>query len=141
MHDEVDVLFEEIINEHESQNSETTEEDIVDVLLRLQKSQDFSIPITRDNIKDIIIDLLAGGSTTSASTMEWAFAELMKNPKIMKKAQDEVREVFKGKENTIDQTDIQKLKYIKMVVKETVRHNGSCQFLGNFKGSKLLAKS
>ncbi|PHT39247.1 hypothetical protein CQW23_22821 [Capsicum baccatum] len=122
MHDEVDVLLEEIINEHELQNSDqTTEEDIVDVLLRLQKSQDFSIPITRDNIKAIISDLFAGGSTTSASTMEWAFSELMLNPKIMKKAQDEVREVLKGKENGIDQTDIQKLKYLKMVVKETMR--------------------
>ncbi|XP_060181303.1 premnaspirodiene oxygenase-like [Lycium barbarum] len=121
MHDEVDVLLEEIINEHEFQISEPDKEDIVDVLLRLQKSQDFSIPITRDNIKAIIIDLFAGGSTTSASTMEWVFSELMKNPKIMKKAQDEVREVFKGKENGIDQTDIQKLKYLKMVVKETVR--------------------
>ncbi|PHT68154.1 hypothetical protein T459_27641 [Capsicum annuum] len=122
MHDEVDVLLEEIINEHELQNSDqTTEEDIVDVLLRLQKSQDFSIPITWDNIKAIISDLFAGGSTTSASTMEWAFSELMLNPKIMKKAQDEVREVLKGKENGIDQTDIQKLKYLKMVVKETMR--------------------
>ncbi|XP_015087178.1 premnaspirodiene oxygenase-like [Solanum pennellii] len=121
MHDEVDDVLEEIINEHESQNSETSEEDIVDVLLRLQKSQDFSIPITRDNIKAIIIDLFAGGSTTSASTMEWAFSELMKNPEIMKKAQDEVRQVFKGKETSIDQADIQKLKYIKMIVKETVR--------------------
>ncbi|KAM3355946.1 hypothetical protein P3S68_022660 [Capsicum galapagoense] len=94
MHDEVDVLLEEIINEHEFQDSENTEEDIVDVLLRLQKSQNFSIPITRDKIKCIIIDLFAGGSTTSASTTEWAFSELMKNPKIMEKAQDEVREVF-----------------------------------------------
>ncbi|KAK4732062.1 hypothetical protein R3W88_025050 [Solanum pinnatisectum] len=130
MHNEVDVLLEEIIDEHESQNSETTEEDIVDVLLRLQKSQDFSIPITRDNIKAIIIDLFSGGSTTSASTMEWAFSELMKKPKIMKKAQDEVREVFKGKENTIDQTDIQKLKYIKMVVKETLRFHPLAPLLG-----------
>ena len=65
--------------------------------------------------------MFAGGSTTSASTMEWAFSELMKNPEIMKKAQDEVRQVFKGKETTIDQADIQKLKYIKMIVKETVR--------------------
>ncbi|MCD7471960.1 hypothetical protein HAX54_012776, partial [Datura stramonium] len=31
-----------------------------------------------------------GGSTTSASTMEWRLSrELMKNPKIMKKARDE----------------------------------------------------
>ncbi|XP_060181068.1 premnaspirodiene oxygenase-like [Lycium barbarum] len=121
MHEEIDVLLEEIINEHEFQNSEPTEEDIVDVLLRLQKSQDFSIPITRDNIKAIIIDLFSGGTITSASTMEWAFSELIKNPEIMKKAQDEVREVFKGKENGIDQTDIQKLKYLKMVIKETLR--------------------
>ncbi|CAN4093265.1 unnamed protein product [Withania somnifera] len=117
----IDVLLEEIINEHEFQNSEPTEEDIVDVLLRLQTSPDFSIPITRDNTKALIIDLFAGGSTTSASTMEWAFSEIMKNPKIMKKAQDEVRQVLKGKENGIEQTNIQKFKYLKMIVKDTVR--------------------
>ncbi|XP_060182145.1 (+)-vincadifformine 19-hydroxylase-like [Lycium barbarum] len=48
----------------------------------------------------------------------------------MKKAQDEVREVFKGKENGIDQTDIQKLKYLKMVVKETVRFHPLAPFKG-----------
>lgn len=59
MHGEVDILLEEIINEHDFQsgstNGDPTEEDIVDVLLRLQKSQDFPIPITRDNIKALII--------------------------------------------------------------------------------------
>ncbi|XP_059298186.1 premnaspirodiene oxygenase-like isoform X1 [Lycium ferocissimum] len=100
MHDEVDVLLEEIINEHEFQNKGPTEEFIVDVLLRLQKSQDFSIPITRDNIKAIIIDLFSGGSTTSTSTMDWAFSELIKNPEIIKKAQDEVKSIQrKGKWN------------------------------------------
>lgn len=41
------------------------------------------------------------------------FLRTNENPEIMKKAQDEVRQVFKGKETTIDQADIQKLKYIK----------------------------
>lgn len=41
MHDEVDVVLEEIINEHESQNSETSEEDIVDVLFKASKEPRF----------------------------------------------------------------------------------------------------
>lgn len=49
-------------------------------------------------------------------------AELLRNPRTMVKAQAEVREIFKGRENEIiDDTDLQKLKYLKMVIKETMR--------------------
>ncbi|KAM0072796.1 putative cytochrome P450 [Helianthus debilis subsp. tardiflorus] len=44
---------------------------------------------------------------------------MMRNPKIMKKAQSEVRAVVKGK--TITEADIQRMHYMKLVVKETMR--------------------
>lgn len=57
MHQKADHVVEEIIREHEIKRGTSVkpiEEDIVDVLLRLKESQDFPIPITRNNIKAVI---------------------------------------------------------------------------------------
>ena len=47
-------------------------------------------------------------------------SEMMKNPEVMKKAQAEVREVFDRK-GRVDETGINEMKYLKLVVKETLR--------------------
>lgn len=47
-------------------------------------------------------------------------AELLKNPQVMAKAQAEVRDVFSGKGNA-DETMIHELKFLKLVIKETLR--------------------
>jgi cytochrome P450 len=47
-------------------------------------------------------------------------AELIKNPCIMKKAQEEVRRVV-GKKSKINVNDINKMDYLKCVIKETLR--------------------
>ncbi|CAN4077057.1 unnamed protein product [Withania somnifera] len=122
MHRKVDPVLEKIIHEHETDQlaTEPMAEDLVDVLLRLQKSQDFQIPITRDSIKAIILDMFVAGTATSSTVLEWAMSELMKNPSMMEKAQIEVRKAFNGKKS-IDQSDLKKLKYLKMVINETLR--------------------
>jgi cytochrome P450 len=47
-------------------------------------------------------------------------SEMMKNPEVMKKAQAEVREVF-NRNGRVDETAINEMKYLKLLVKETLR--------------------
>lgn len=61
------------------------------------------------------------GAETSATTTEWAITELVKNPRAMEKAQAEVRHLLAGKRKNIQEEDIKKLDYLKLVIKETLR--------------------
>jgi cytochrome P450 len=65
-------------------------------------------------------DMFSAGSETSATTMTWGMAEMIKHPTVMKKAQAEVREVFNRK-GKADETAMNEMKYLKLVVKETLR--------------------
>ncbi|KAJ0436670.1 putative cytochrome P450 [Helianthus annuus] len=65
-------------------------------------------------------DVLVAGTDTSAATVVWAMTSLIKNPKIMKKTQEEMRVVI-GKKGIIEEDDLPKLMYLKAVIKETMR--------------------
>ena len=47
-------------------------------------------------------------------------SEMMKNPRVMEKAQAEVRQVF-GKKGYVDEADLGELNYMKLVIKEVLR--------------------
>lgn len=65
-------------------------------------------------------DIFLAGVDTSANTVVWAMAELARNPRAMKKAQDEVRNRI-GKKGRVTEADINKLEYLKLIIKETLR--------------------
>ncbi|KAD5960376.1 hypothetical protein E3N88_11848 [Mikania micrantha] len=121
---QLDDILEDILEEHRNNRSSGghDQEDLVDVLLRIKGNGDLDQPITYDNVKGIILDMIIGGTDASSMTLEWAMAELMRNPEIMKKVQTEVRSVAKG--DTVVEDDIQNMHYMKMVVKETFRLHG-----------------
>ncbi|KAL8487594.1 hypothetical protein ACS0TY_024058 [Phlomoides rotata] len=121
MRREMDAILEPAVEEHKlNKRGEFEGEDFVDVLLRVQKNEELQFPITIDNIKSIILDMFAGGIETTATTTDWAMAELMRNPRVMRKVQSEIRESLKGK-TTVENKDVQGLKYLKLVVKESLR--------------------
>jgi 4-hydroxyphenylacetaldehyde oxime monooxygenase len=67
-------------------------------------------------------DTFLGGIDTSSVTMLWAMSELIRKPRVLKKAQDEVRAVVdSNKQERVQPDDVPKLEYLKMVVKETLR--------------------
>ncbi|KAL9228388.1 hypothetical protein vseg_003977 [Gypsophila vaccaria] len=65
-------------------------------------------------------DMFAVGTYTSSATIVWMMTELIKSPSIMKKAQDEIRQVIRGKQR-VEESDLLKLSCLKLVIKETLR--------------------
>lgn len=122
MQKKLDKILVSIINEHQSNSNHAgiQGENLIEVLLRVQQSGSLEIPITDNNVKAVIWDVFGAGSDTSATAIEWAMSELMKNPRVRKKAQSEIREAFKGKKR-IYESDLHKLSYFKLVIKETMR--------------------
>ncbi|KAH6757560.1 hypothetical protein C2S51_038708 [Perilla frutescens var. frutescens] len=124
----LDVILDGLINQHRENhaekimgNGEFGNEDLVDVLLRLQESGELQFPIRNDNIKAVIYDMFSAGTETSATTMDWAMTELMRNPRVMEKVQAEVRGVYDDKTIGSMGDNDQKLEYLKLVIKETLR--------------------
>lgn len=71
-------------------------------------------------VSDDVQDLFIAGSETTSSTVEWAIAEALHNPQIMKKIQAELEEVL-GKDGRVEERDIDRLPYLHAMVKETLR--------------------
>ncbi|XP_051126312.1 salviol synthase-like [Andrographis paniculata] len=122
LHWETDELLEGIIGDHrEAPEKEDGKkvDDLVDVLLKLQGEEHQSF-LTSNSIKSVIMDILGAGSETSATTLDWAMTELLKNPSVMDRAQREVRAVFDRKGH-VNESDVNELKYLNSVIKETLR--------------------
>ncbi|KAK7847430.1 cytochrome p450 71d8 [Quercus suber] len=41
--------------------------------------------------------IFAAGTDTSSTTVEWAMSEMIRQPKVLEKAQAEIRQAFRGK--------------------------------------------
>jgi cytochrome P450 len=64
--------------------------------------------------------MLVGGTDTTSASAVWAMTALIKNSRVMKKVQEEIRN-SRDKKDFLDEDDIQNLAYLKAVIKETFR--------------------
>ncbi|CAI0415113.1 unnamed protein product [Linum tenue] len=117
LHLAADAMLEDIINEHQAQHSE----DLVDILLNFQEDgTELDFPLTTESIKAVVLDMFLAGTETSSTTVQWTMSELMRNPGVMQKAQEEARRTFacKGK---VDEEDLHNLTYLDLVIRESLR--------------------
>ncbi|KAE9601407.1 hypothetical protein Lal_00023753 [Lupinus albus] len=122
---QMDTLLDQVIEEHkklerEGEKNYSSKKDFVDILLQLQAHNKLDFELTNNDLKPLLMDMFVGGSDTISTMLEWTFVELMKNPIIMKKSQEEVRRVV-GKKSKLEENDIDQMLYLKCVMKESLR--------------------
>ncbi|XP_031250778.1 cytochrome P450 71A6-like isoform X2 [Pistacia vera] len=120
---EFDEFLDEVVEEHLRESGSYLsegEKDFVDVLLEIQRDKTDGFSIDRVGIKALILDIFAGGTDTTYTVLEWAMTELLRKPGVMKVLQNEVRGIVNGKE-IIKKEDLDKMHYLKAVLKETLR--------------------
>ncbi|KAJ7946409.1 Cytochrome P450 [Quillaja saponaria] len=115
-------IIDTVVDEHreKAKHGKIEDEDLVDVLLRVQQAGSLDIEITTNSMKAVIWDIFSAGTDTSSTIIEWAMSEMMKSPRVMKKAQAEIRQALEGKKE-IHETDLAELHYLNSVIKETFR--------------------
>ncbi|KAI4977303.1 hypothetical protein ZWY2020_057215 [Hordeum vulgare] len=91
-------------------------QDVLDALLALMTTGKLS----RREVKAMLFDILAAGTETTKITVEWAMAELVRNPGVMAVVRAEIKAAL-GHEKIITEVDVTKLPYLQAAVKESMR--------------------
>ncbi|KAL2049643.1 hypothetical protein ABVK25_010103 [Lepraria finkii] len=71
-------------------------------------------------VRDQVINVLIAGRDTTAATMSYAFRLLVRYPNVLKKLRSEVESVL-GQDKDVTRAYIQRMPYLQMVLKETLR--------------------
>ncbi|XP_021279734.1 cytochrome P450 703A2, partial [Herrania umbratica] len=133
----VDDFHKRIIEEHRTvregkktefgKEDDGEEMDFVDVLLSLP-GEDGKAHMDDTDIKALIQDMIAAATDTSAVTNEWAMAEVIKHPRVLRKIQEELDTVV-GRNRMVNESDLPHLNYLRCVVRETFRMHPAGPFL------------
>lgn len=97
--------------------------DFLDALL--EYSGEGADYLTDKNIKIIILEMFLAGTETTGSTIQWAMAELLKNPNSLSKLKAELNQITRP----VEEKDLGDLKYLQAVVKEVMRLHPSLPLL------------
>ncbi|GLT60122.1 hypothetical protein SLA2020_329030 [Shorea laevis] len=112
-----DHLTRVIMEEHTlARQKSGAKQHFVDALLTLQEKYDLS----EDTIIGLLWDMITAGMDTTAISVEWAMAELVRNPRVQQKAQEELDRVI-GFERVMTEADFSNLPYLQCVTKEAMR--------------------
>ncbi|XP_051113979.1 cytochrome P450 83B1-like [Andrographis paniculata] len=116
-----DEFLDELIEDHLNPDRiRSSNPNILEILIELKHEKSSPIELTWNHIKGILMDIFVAGTDTAAVTVVWAMTALMKTPEVMKKLQKDVRDIA-GEKGYVNEDDIPKLLYLKVVIKETLR--------------------
>ncbi|XP_062224068.1 cytochrome P450 98A1-like isoform X2 [Phragmites australis] len=115
--DRRDRLTVKIMEEHaRALKQRGAKQHFVDALFTLRDQYDLS----DDTVIGLLWDMITAGMDTTVISVEWAMAELVRNPRVQEKLQEELDRVI-GHDRVLLETDFQNLPYLQAVVKESLR--------------------
>ncbi|KAK9124738.1 hypothetical protein Sjap_014340 [Stephania japonica] len=94
-------------------------EDLLDILVSL-KEADGKPLLSTDEIKAQSADLIYASVDNPSNAVEWALAEMINQPEILKKAVAEIDRVV-GKDRLVQESDFAQLSYVKACCREAFR--------------------
>ncbi|KAH6795332.1 hypothetical protein C2S51_036318 [Perilla frutescens var. frutescens] len=118
-----DKFHDYVIDDHQARRvaeKDFVAKDVVDSLLLLAEDSNLEVKLTRDCIKGLLTDLLAGGADTAAGIVEWAIHIVMRHPRVLEKAKEELDRVI-GRSRWVEEEDFSQLPYIDAIMIETMR--------------------
>nr|ADE80942.1 flavonoid 3',5'-hydroxylase [Epimedium sagittatum] len=124
LHKKFDELLNKMIKERNLMEFERKDKpDLLDVLMANRDDKNRE-QLSHTNIKALFLNLFTAGTDTSSSIIEWALSEMMKNPRILKRAHEEMDQVI-GRDRRLEESDLPKLTYLQAICKETFRKHPS----------------
>ncbi|MFS7938177.1 putative tryptophan N-monooxygenase [Helianthus anomalus] len=89
--------------------------DLLDVLITNEDPK-----LTLEEIKAQIIEIIIASIDNTSNAIEWAIAEMINKPTILKRAVEELDHVV-GRQKLVEEHDLPQLNYLKACIKETFR--------------------
>ncbi|PKA46279.1 Flavonoid 3',5'-hydroxylase 1 [Apostasia shenzhenica] len=125
IHHKLDRMLTELLTEHATTSLERRQSpDFIDLILADQPEGEDGEKLSLDSIKGLIADLFVAGTDTSSIVIEWAMAEMLRNPAILRRAQEEADSVI-GRNRLLEESDIPNLPYLQAICKEALRKHPS----------------
>ncbi|XP_058119100.1 cytochrome P450 4d2-like [Anopheles ziemanni] len=89
-------------------------------------------PLSNNDIREEVDTFMFAGHDTTTSCISFAAYHLSRNPEIQQKAYDEIQELVgpDAKRAELTYGTLQELKYLEMIIKETLRMNPSVPIIG-----------
>ncbi|XP_020571215.1 cytochrome P450 71A9-like [Phalaenopsis equestris] len=134
--EKLDKFFDRVIQEHLKcreeeegseniiENGDKQQNDFVNILLGRHKVavHHGGFLSNIDHVKATLLETFMAGTDTSAATITWTMTELMRNPRVMNKLLEELRQATDGNaRRLIQESELEKLEYLKKVIKESLR--------------------
>ncbi|PWA42452.1 cytochrome P450-like protein [Artemisia annua] len=119
-----ETFFQGLIVELRKETNNKKGNTMIEMLFKLQETDPEYY--TDQLIRSFVLNLLAAGTDTSATIMEWAFSLLLNHPHVLNKAQKEI-DNHVGKDRLLDESDLASLPYLRcgtmLLVNQWVIHH------------------
>nr|QLI49056.1 cytochrome P450 family 75 subfamily A polypeptide 110 [Gloriosa superba] len=120
VHLQFDAMISKMLADHAASAKEREgRPDFIDLVMQNRTGSDGET-VSDVNIKGLILDMFTAGTDPAKVVTEWALAEMVSNPEIMKRAQSEIDQVV-GKGRRLEEADLPSLPYLQAICKEAFR--------------------
>jgi cytochrome P450 len=122
---EINELLWKLIRAHKA--DAVPKSDMLGMIITAARNLPADVPFTDDEIRDEVSTLFVAGHDTTSAALAWFWYCLASNPDVEKKVIQEIDEKLEGRLPTY--ADLPKLKYLELVVKESMRMYPAASFL------------